>query len=344
MRKKKNKISILIPCHNEGKSIKRCVESCLDQTRKADEIIVVDDASTDNSLEMLRDFGRKIKIVRVKKRMGNKSYVQEYGLKLVTGNIFIATDGDTILDKNFVKRIDKDFKDQKVAAVAGYVKSLKYNWLTACRELDYAIGQKIHKVAQSYIDSIFVIPGCAGAFRTEIFRKHISFDHDTLTEDLDFTYRLHEKGFKIVYDEKAIVYTQDPADIRSYFRQMRRWYSGGWQNLKKHSFRILHRPMNVLELSLIYIEGLAFSALLFLGPLLNIHFFKYLILPYLITILGLAIYAAMVEKRIDLAIYSPLYFLLIFLNAWIFLYEFVNEIILRRRNEVWFRAGRRLIT
>jgi len=122
------KISILIPCHNEEKSIKKCVESCFEQTRRPDEILVVNDGSTDNSLKILESFGERIKIINIPRATGNKSYAQEIGLRLVTDDIFITTDGDTILDKEFVKIIEDDFSaDSRLAAVGGYVKSQKYN-------------------------------------------------------------------------------------------------------------------------------------------------------------------------------------------------------------------------
>ncbi|MCP6756997.1 hypothetical protein NL533_35750, partial [Klebsiella pneumoniae] len=62
--------------------------------------------------------------------------------------------------------------------------------------------------------------------------------------------------------------TQDPPTLTNYINQMRRWYDGGWQNLLKH-YKIAQNPVRALELSLIYIEGLAFSILLFLVPILN---------------------------------------------------------------------------
>ena len=107
------KISILIPCWNEEKSIRACVKSCLKQTRKADEIIVVNDGSIDNSLNILKSFGSKIKIVHQAVCSGNKSYAQEIGLKHVTGDVFICSDADTLLDKHFVERIETHFQDPK---------------------------------------------------------------------------------------------------------------------------------------------------------------------------------------------------------------------------------------
>lgn len=340
MSKKPLKISIIIPCHNEEKSIRNCVQSCFNQTRKFDEIIVINDGSTDRSGEILKQFGNQIKVITIAVATGNKSYAQERGIKYVKGDVFVATDGDTILDTHFVEAIEKDFQDPRVMAVGGYVRSLKHNWLTACRELDYIIGQDIHKVAQAEMDFLFVIPGCAGAFRTSIFKEHIQFDHDTLTEDLDFTYRLHENKMKIIYDKKAISYTQDPATLKGYINQMRRWYAGGWQNLLKH-YKIANRPLNALELSLMYIEGVIFSLLLFLFPILNINFFKFFILPYFIFQLIIGVYSSIVRKRFDLLFYAPLYIILNFVNAYVFLEQFFIEIIIRKKNLVWFQPVRR---
>lgn len=334
------KISILIPCHNEEKSIRKCVESCLAQKVKADEILVVNDGSTDRSGEILAEFRDKIRVITIAKATGNKSYAQEYGLRYVTGDIFIASDGDTILDKNFVKRVKIDFRSKKVVAVSGYVKSLPFNWLTSCRALEYIVGQNLHKLAQHYLNFIFVIPGAAGAFRTEHFLKHITFDHDTLTEDLDFTYRFHKKKFKIHYDRKAIVYTQDPSSLGSYINQMRRWYGGGWQNLLKHADIFFENPVKTMELSLVYIEGMVFSILLFVVPILNISFFKYFIGSYFAMLAVFTFYAAIKEKRADILLVSVPYLILVFCNAAIFLEQFVKEVILKKKNLIWFQPER----
>jgi len=337
---KKLTISILIPCHNEEVSIAACLESCIKQSRPAEEIIVINDGSTDNSLAIIKAFLPKIKIVNVHEATGNKSYAQEIGLKYVNTDIFIATDGDTLLDKDFVKNIEKDFYKKEVAAVGGYVKSLRYNWLTSCRAYDYCIGQNLNKLAQDLMNFIFVIPGAAGAFRKKVFDKYIKFNHDTLTEDLDFTYELHKKGMKIKFDTKAIVYTQDPANLKSYLNQMRRWYGGGWQNLIKHSDIILIHPIKTLELSLIYIEGFVFSLLFFLLPILNIYFFANILLLYFMTILVLSIIAAIKEKRSDILLVPFFYLLLIYINAWVFLEQFIKEVILRKKNLKWFTPDR----
>jgi cellulose synthase/poly-beta-1,6-N-acetylglucosamine synthase-like glycosyltransferase len=334
------RISILIPCHNEGKSIQACVDSCLDQTRPADEIVVVDDGSTDNSAEILKQYGDAIKVITIPYATGNKSRAQERALDHITGDVFIATDGDTLLDPNFVEEILKPFEDPAVAAAGGYIKSLEHNWLTALREMDYLIGQDLHKRAQAFINALFVIPGCAGAFRTDVFREVLTFDHDTVTEDLDFTYKLHKNYYKIAYAPLALVYTQDPSTLFSYIQQMRRWYGGGWQNLLKH-FKILRRPANALQLTLIYVDGLAMSTILFGTLFLEPQALVYLLLPHLVFSLLLGIYTAVVRKRWGIVFASPLYTVLLFVNAGIFVEQFVREFVLRQTNLVWHSPLRR---
>ncbi len=333
------RISVLIPCHNEEKSIQKCVESCLQQTRKFDEVIVINDGSTDLSKGILAEFGDQIQVVNLKRATGNKSYAQQRGLHIVTGDVFVATDGDGMLDRHFAEEVEKTMADPKIMAVGGYVKSLPINWLTACRAYEYFIGHNFHKLAQHYLNFMFVIPGAAGAFRTRAFRSFIQFDHDTITEDLDFTYKLNKMSAGIAYNRKCIVYTQDPTTLSQYVNQMRRWYGGGFQNLRKH-LEIILEPAKALELSLIYLEGLTFSISIFLLPLINLHFSAYLFGFWVIVNILYGIWAAIIDKRLSHALVPLIYHLIIFINAYIFIEQFIKEIVLRRKNLIWFQPAR----
>lgn len=339
MTKKRPTVSIMIPCYNEEKTIERCILSCLSQTVKLDQILVVDDSSKDGTPEILERYKDQIYAVKTPKNTGNKSSAQEYGLQFITSDIVVTTDGDTVLDDRFTEEIIKDFKDPKVAAAGGYVKSMKYNWLTRCRAVDYSIGQNLHKLAQSYLGFMFVIPGAAGAFRTKVFKEHLTFDHDTITEDLDFTYKLHKLGFKVAYNRKAIVFTQDPTTLSSYINQMRRWFGGGWQNLVKH-FSIVLKPRQSLELSLMYIEGSVFSIVTLIMPIINLKVALMLLIPYFGITMVFSVYAAIKEKRIDLLLTPFSYFIFMYVNAYIFLEQFIKEVILKRKNLIWFKPER----
>jgi cellulose synthase/poly-beta-1,6-N-acetylglucosamine synthase-like glycosyltransferase len=334
------KISVVIPCHNEEKSIRTCVESCLTQTRPFDQILVINDGSTDRSGEILAEFGDLIEVLTIPIATGNKSRAQEAGLKLVTGDIFVATDGDTKLNPGFAAAIEKEFQVEGVAAVSGIVKSLPYNWLTSVRAFEYIIAHYFHKLAQSYLNYIFVISGAAGAFRTDVFRDKLMFDHDTLAEDLDVTYKLHKNNLKIAYTLDAISYTQDPIKLSQYKNQMRRWYGGGWQSLKKHSSLFISKPNRALEMSLIYIEGVLFSLFLFVLPLINLRFALLFWLSNIAFNMVFAIMACIKEKRSDMLYVPLIYPLMLYINAYIFLEQGFQEVVLKKKNMIWFHPER----
>lgn len=333
-------LSILIPCHNEERSIRATVDSCLSQTRLPDEIIVVNDGSTDDTAAILETFGDLITVITIPTATGNKSHAQERGLKLITTDIFVATDGDTILEPHFAQYALQNFENPNIHAVGGYVRSIRYNWITACRAFEYTIGQNLYKLGQSYIGFMMVIPGAAGAFRTETFKKYISFDHDTLTEDLDFTYRFHKYGLSVAYDRRMVVFTQDPTTLHSYINQMRRWYAGGWQNLMKYHSLATHRFNMALELSVVYVEGIMFSLLVFLLPLVNIRFFFHFILSYLMLATIFSVYAGIKERRWDIVFIPPAYLILMYVNSYIFLEQMMREVVFHKKNLYWFKPER----
>jgi cellulose synthase/poly-beta-1,6-N-acetylglucosamine synthase-like glycosyltransferase len=342
----KLRISILIPSHNEDKGLKKCLESVFRQKRSFDQVVVVNDGSTDTTRDILANFTaqhEQLEVVHLIKNSGNKSKAQEAGLPQVKGDILVMTDADTILHENFVAFVEKQFvkdTEKKMAAVAGYVQSIQYNWLTACREIDYVIGFDIFKQAQSCIGYVFVMPGCATAIRLDVL-KNLSFHHDTVTEDLDFTYQIHKKGLGIVFERDAIVYTQDPPNLASYIRQMKRWYGGGWQNFIKYYQVALMKPAAALELSLMLIDGFFYSLFLFVLMLFYPVLFATTVLPlYLLISFVLAFYASVRRKRLDLVLVFPLYLLIAFLNAGISLQQFFVEVVLRKKSLIWHRADR----
>ena len=336
------KLSLLVPCFNEEKSIEACIQSCLLQIRKFDEIVFVDDCSTDGTPDILATHATLGHIItkRTESNTGNKSTAQEFGLRFVTGDVVVTTDADTVLDSHFTEEIEKSFLKEEVVAVAGHVKSLDYNWLTLCRAFDYAIGQHINKLAQSYVNYIFIMPGAASAFRADLFREYVGFDHDTITEDLDFTYKLHEENFKIIYNDKAVSYTEDPTTLSSYVNQIRRWFGGGWQNLMKHFDVAFTSPVRAFELSLIYTEGFIFSFLIFILPIINFTFTLWLLLIYFGVTSMFGMWAAWKEKRPMLALVAFPYVVLLYVNAYIYLEQFVKVVVFSHKNLTWFKPDR----
>jgi len=334
-------MTVLIAAYNEEKSIERCVKSCLRQSERPDEIIVVNDGSTDRTLEILRKI-KGITVVDLKKNSGNKSKAQEQGVKYIGTDLFLTVDADSFLDRDFIKEIKKPFKSEKVSAVCGYVKSKKNNWITAVREINYGIGQVIYKRAQAYINAVFVLSGCCSAFRTKVFREIITFDHDNVTEDLDFTYKLKLAGKRIAFSTKAIVHTQDPNNLKSYIKQIDRWYSGGWVCLKKNK-KILKKPNNTLVLGTIYLEGLIMGLPYILSPLLILfglkYFFFFIALDFTMNFILITL-SLQKTKRPSLIFYIPHNYFVRIIDNWILYYTFTKEMIFKRGNLVWNKPDR----
>lgn len=337
------KISILIPARNEEMSIRKCIDSCLNQIRRADQILFINDGSTDKTGEILASYGNLLDVHTFEKPSGNKSFAQEEGLKYVTGDIVVMSDADSVLDSKFVETVEKRFDNPEIAAVAGRVQSLKHNWLTACRAIEYTMSQYIHKVAQNHIGYIFVLPGAAVAFRTSIL-KDIKFKHSTVCEDLDITYILNEQGKMLVYDTKAVVRTSDPYTIGSYISQIRRWHVGGAECLRDHWQILFRNPRAAVEVSLIYFSTIISAFLLVLLPLISMKFFlMYIVTAFLVFALFCATISAIVDRRPLLILYSIPFMLIIVLNNYV-IAESIFKVFFRKRTQMaWVSPKRYLL-
>jgi len=334
------KISFLLCAYNEEQTIEETLRSILSQTVKPDEVIVVNDGSTDRTAEILRRFENECMVVHLRKNTGNKAKAQMIGLRYATGNLVAFTDADTRLDPKFLENGLPYFLDPLVGGVSGHVLSEKRNWLTSVRQIQYTIWQSLYKRGMSELDSIMVIPGAAGIVRRELF----SASFDTVTEDMDMTLRISELGYKIVYAPDAKAYTNDPTDLDSYVRQTTRWYAGYFQNIKKH-FRFVPIRMKV-QMVIPFLETfptlggwlmLVAALLCSMNPIpVSVFVFN------VIAIESFVMYGVMRFSRRDLLAQIPAYFFVRIIDTCVWLKCLINELILGKRELRWLRADRSL--
>ncbi|HUQ84984.1 MAG TPA: glycosyltransferase [Candidatus Limnocylindrales bacterium] len=109
------KVSVVIPVHNEETYIATCLESLLDQTEPADEIIVVDNNSTDNTVKIIKKY--PVKLLR-EKRQGT-TMARNKGFDKAMHEIIARTDGDTMLPPNWIKQIKQKFADKSLVGISG---------------------------------------------------------------------------------------------------------------------------------------------------------------------------------------------------------------------------------
>ena len=250
-----------------------------------------------------------------------------------------------------VENLIKPFSDPSVGAATGYVVSQKGTSLMAARQIEYLISLGIHKNGQSILDGIFVIAGCNAAYRREVIEK-VSLDGDTLTEDLDLTWKIVKSGYKVVYVPNAIVKTQDPPDLKSLWKQLRRWYTGIAQCLKKHKDIFGKTRLGKITLPLIIFDAMLTTIIYFI--VLSIAFidfiafnsltgFSWLIGFYLLDLLFgsvSAFYGLYKLKRRDLLKALPSYLLLITVGRIAWLYSFIKEFLFPTKNKKWEKIKR----
>ncbi len=112
------KYSVIVPIYNREKSIKKCIDSILRQSEKDFELILVDDGSTDNSLNICKDFEKTDnRIIVIHKENGGVSSARNAGIDVARGKYVVFVDSDDYVDNNYLDVFDKSNADFKISGV-----------------------------------------------------------------------------------------------------------------------------------------------------------------------------------------------------------------------------------
>ena len=106
------KFSVIVPVYNTQKYLKRCIESVLNQTYKNYEIILINDGSTDNSLEILKKYESNNKVKIITQKNHGLSYTRNVGISHATGDYVILLDSDDFLEKDLFKVLNLNIKNE----------------------------------------------------------------------------------------------------------------------------------------------------------------------------------------------------------------------------------------
>jgi glycosyltransferase involved in cell wall biosynthesis len=112
----KEMVSIIIPTYNGEKYIKETIDSCLSQTYKELEIIVIDDCSNDSTVKILKEYGNKINLYLNKTNQGISKNINK-GVKVSKGKYFIFLGHDDLLPKNHIEIMIKEFNNNDIVSV-----------------------------------------------------------------------------------------------------------------------------------------------------------------------------------------------------------------------------------
>lgn len=230
-RKGKLTVTVGIPAYNESGNIAHLLDSVINQKQegfKICEIIVISDGSLDNTVDIVKRFVRKSKIIKVikhSKRLGKKTRLLEI-YKKNKSDILIICDGDIVLGTPYViEKMLGYFDEGKVVMVSGnnqpvppenFAGRLLYAWSKVWYEVrrDYKNGNNVHNVKSSIM-----------AIRSP-FEKRIKFDKDILSDGQFIYFTIIEKSLKFRFANDAKVLFRIPDNINDFFLQNSR-LSGG---------------------------------------------------------------------------------------------------------------------
>ncbi|UCD96887.1 MAG: glycosyltransferase [Candidatus Bathyarchaeota archaeon] len=228
-------VTVIVPAYNEEDAISKTVESLLTLSYPKKEIIIVDDGSTDGTLEVARRFVDDNLVKLVSKPNGGKWDALNAGIREAQGEFIVCIDADTLLDRDAIQHLIKHFQDPRVAAVAGNVKvGNRTGILAKLQALEYVVGINLHRRSEASLQNVTVVPGPIGAFRVSVLKEIGLFEGDTFAEDADLTLKILKAGHKTVFDATACAYTEAPESMTSLAKQRYRWYRGSLQVLSKH--------------------------------------------------------------------------------------------------------------
>ncbi|WP_175364338.1 glycosyltransferase family 2 protein [Mycobacterium lentiflavum] len=201
-------MAIVIPAHNEERFIGRCLHSCINQTSLPDEIIVVNNKSTDNTRAIVHYYQNENPHIKI--RLLDQNYVQgliptrNAGFDHARSDIIGRIDADSIITNEWVKTLRWRFRDAGVAAATGPV----FYYDMPLRRIGFWLDHMVRNTLRRYAKDQRFLYGANMAIRASAWwaiRRLVAPDReDRLHEDIDIALTLFKNGYEIAYDRMMV--------------------------------------------------------------------------------------------------------------------------------------------
>lgn len=259
------KVSIVITVFNEEKTISKLLNSLVVQSKKPNEIIVIDAGSTDKTLKIIRHFQKKDRRIKVLIEKCSRSKGRNLGVEISKNELIAMTDAGCIADKNWLKNIIEPFKYKNVGIVAGFYE------MVGSKPFQKALSVFLG-VTPSKFDVMFLPSTRSVAFRREVWEKIGGFPEnlDDTAEDTIFNYKALREGVKFARVKNAIVEWGMPTRFSEGIRKMFLYAKGDAKSMiwNYPSKNITSHNIKVLFILFRYIVGFCLIYLAFSNPLL----------------------------------------------------------------------------
>ena len=245
-------VTIQLPVYNELYVMERLLNNIAELEYPKDklEIQVLDD-STDESfqataahIKKLQASGLDIKQMSREDRSGFKAGALKEGLKTAKGEFIAIFDADFLPKKDWLKKTVPYFKDEKIGVVQtrwGHI-NRNYSLLTKIQAVALDFHFVLEQVGRNFGNHFINFNGTAGVWRKACIIDAGNWEGDTLTEDLDLSYRAQLKKWKFKYLEDVETPAELPVVISAAKSQQFRWNKGAAENFQKLYLRLLKDP------------------------------------------------------------------------------------------------------
>ena len=236
-------VTVQLPVFNEMYVMDRLIDKIaeFDYPKDKFEIHVLDD-STDETLQIsqrkvdeYKAKGFNIDLYHRTDRTGYKAGALKEGMKHAKGQFIAIFDADFLPRKDFLRTTVPYFKDKKVGVVQTRWEHINkdYSILTRLQALQLNVHFTVEQSGRRAANCMLQFNGTAGVWRAETIYDAGGWEADTLTEDLDLSYRAQLKGWEIMYLEKFGSPAELPAEMNALKSQQFRWMKGGAETAKK---------------------------------------------------------------------------------------------------------------
>lgn len=276
-------VTIQLPVYNELYVMKRLLKNIakLDYPIEKLEIQVLDD-STDESVEMtakhikkIQEAGIDIQHIRRANRQGFKAGALKEGLKTAKGEFIAIFDADFLPKKDWLYQTVPYFKDPQIGVVQTRWGHINRNYSTLTKIQAFALDAHftLEQVGRNSQGHFINFNGTAGIWRKECIYDAGNWEGDTLTEDLDLSYRAQLKNWKFKYLENVVTPAELPVVISAARSQQFRWNKGGAENFQKMMRRVIvskNVPFRTKMHSLLHLLNSSMFTCIFLVSVLSI--------------------------------------------------------------------------
>lgn len=316
------KLSVIIPVYNRPHELNELLHTLVGQTRKPDEVIIVEDGSTISAETIAKSYEASLPIKYLTKENGGQGFARNFGYQHATGDFLIVFDSDCLIPPDYLKIVEDSLSQSEVDAYGG----------PDAAHPEFTV---IQKAISHSMTSVFTTGGIRGR------KKHVGEYHPRsfnmgiskrtyeatqgyiipfMGEDLEFSTRIIKQGFKTALIPEAFVYHKRRTDLRKFYQQLK-YFGRARINLTRfhtEQIKIIHL------FPLVFSLGLLVSLILFfLFPLLGKSFLTiYGIYFSLVTLESL-----IVNRSIAVALLTPVAaFLQMFGYGYGLVYEWIRKL------------------